>query len=53
MARKLTWSPEAIEDIEAIASYIERDSLQYARTVASKIVEIVFGHQGSVSRFVL
>jgi plasmid stabilization system protein ParE len=28
MARKLTWSPEAVEDVEAIAKYIERDSSQ-------------------------
>ena len=39
MALSLAWSPEAIEDIESIASYIERDSSWYARAVASKIVE--------------
>src|SRR5712691_11779515 len=39
MARGLGWSPEAIEDIEAIASYIERDSPWYTKAVASKIVE--------------
>lgn len=39
MARALIWSPEAVEDIEAIAAYIERDSPWYARAVASKIVE--------------
>jgi toxin ParE1/3/4 len=39
MALSLVWSPEAIEDIESIASYIERDSSWYARAVASKIVE--------------
>lgn len=39
MARSLAWSPEAIEDVEAIASYIERDSPWYAKAVASKIVE--------------
>ncbi len=40
MARGLVWSPEAIEDVESIASYIERDSAWYAKAVASKIVEI-------------
>jgi len=40
MARVLVWSPEAVEDIAAIAAYIERDSPWYARAVASKIVEI-------------
>jgi plasmid stabilization system protein ParE len=39
MARVLVWSPEAIEDIEAIAAYIERDSPWYARAVASRLVE--------------
>jgi toxin ParE1/3/4 len=39
MARSLVWSPEAVEDIESIASYIERDSAWYAKAVASKIVE--------------
>ena len=39
MARRLAWSPEAIEDIEAIASYIERDSPHYARVVAARLVE--------------
>jgi len=39
MALSLAWSPEAIEDIESIATYIERDSSWYARAVASKIVE--------------
>lgn len=40
MALKLSWSPEALEDIEAIASYIERDSPWYAQTVASKIISV-------------
>jgi toxin ParE1/3/4 len=39
MARVLVWSPEAIEDIETIAAYIERDSPWYAKAVATKIVE--------------
>ena len=39
MARALAWSPGAIEDIESIAAYIERDSAWYAKAVASKIVE--------------
>lgn len=40
MARQLTWSPEAIEDIEAIASFIDRDSPWYAQVVASRIIEV-------------
>jgi putative transcriptional regulator len=31
MARQIAWSPEAIEDLEAIATFIERDSPYYAR----------------------
>jgi plasmid stabilization system protein ParE len=38
MARFLAWSPEAAEDVERIALYIERDSIHYARAVASRIV---------------
>ena len=39
MARFVAWSPEAIEDLEAIGAYIERDSAWYAKAVLSKIVE--------------
>ena len=38
MARQLKWSPEAVEDIEAIALYIARDSSYYAQAVVSRIV---------------
>ena len=38
MARLLVWSPEAVEDIESIASYIERDSPWYAKAVVSRII---------------
>jgi plasmid stabilization system protein ParE len=34
----LVWSPEALEDIESIASFIERDSAWFAKVVVSKIV---------------
>ncbi len=39
MARRLGWSPEAIEDIESIADYIGRDSQWYAKTVTTRIIE--------------
>ncbi|MFM7294633.1 MAG: type II toxin-antitoxin system RelE/ParE family toxin [Burkholderiales bacterium] len=39
MALSLVWSAEAIEDIESIAAYIERDSPWYAKAVVSKIFE--------------
>jgi len=38
MARQLVWSPEAVEDLESIATYIERDSAHYARAVVTRIV---------------
>ena len=40
MARFLAWSPEAVEDVEAIANYIERDSRHYARAVVSRILSV-------------
>ncbi len=36
----LVWSPEALEDIESIASFIERDSAWFAKVVVSKIVSL-------------
>ena len=39
MARVLVWSPEVLDDIEAIAAYIERDSLWYAKAVVSTLIE--------------
>lgn len=43
MDRRVVWSPEAIEDVEAIAEYIGRDSAFYARAVATKILETARG----------
>lgn len=34
---KIVWPLEAIEDLESIIAYIERDSEYYAREVAGKI----------------
>ena len=39
MAFKIEWSEEALEDIESIATYIEKDSTVYAKSVVSKIFE--------------
>ena len=47
MDRKVVWSPEAIEDVEAIVAYIARDSESYASAVATKIVEMA----RSIERF--
>ncbi len=37
MDYKLIWSPQAIEDIEAIAEYIARDSITYAESTVEQI----------------
>lgn len=39
----IEWSPEATEDLQAIAEYIERDSDFYARAVVSKIFKVARG----------
>jgi len=38
MAYRVMWSPEAVEDLESIAGYIERDSLFYDQSVDSNIL---------------
>ena len=39
MDYQVVWSPEAVADVEAIASYIARDSAAYAQAVVEKILE--------------
>ena len=39
MGRKVVWSPEALDDVDAIASYIARDSVFYTATVVNRILE--------------
>lgn len=39
MDYKLIWSPQAIEDIEAIAQYIARDSIIYAESTVERIFQ--------------
>jgi len=39
MVIKLDWSQEALEDIESIATHIEKDSPVYAQSVVSKFFE--------------
>lgn len=39
MAYTVEWSPRAIEDVEAIATYIAADSTAYAKAIVKKIVE--------------
>ena len=41
MAHELIWSEEALEDIDSIATYIEKDSSVYAKAVVSKVFEKV------------
>lgn len=35
----VTWSPEALDDVDTIAEYIARDSRFYAGAVVDKIIE--------------
>lgn len=39
MAYRVVWSSKAIEDIDAIATYIARDSPSYAAAVVQKIID--------------
>jgi addiction module RelE/StbE family toxin len=39
MDYKLIWSPQAIEDIQAIAEYIARDSTFYAESTVERIFQ--------------
>lgn len=38
MAYQVVWSTTALEDVEAIASYIARDSVSYAGAVVRTII---------------
>ena len=49
MAHRVVWSPTALEDLEAIAAYIGRDSVNYATAVVRK----VFATARSLSDFPL
>ncbi|MBL4620766.1 MAG: type II toxin-antitoxin system RelE/ParE family toxin [Immundisolibacteraceae bacterium] len=40
MAQQLSWSPEAVEDLQAIAEFISRDSPGYASAVVTKMVAV-------------
>jgi len=40
MAYQVVWSPKAIEDVKALASYIANDSAAYSAAVVRKILDI-------------
>ena len=40
MDLEVRWSPEASEDLKAIAEYIARDSGYYARAVVSEMLSV-------------
>jgi addiction module RelE/StbE family toxin len=53
MDYRIIWSPEAIDDIDAICNYIARDSEYYAESIAQKIFKapeqlMKFPHMGRV-----
>jgi toxin ParE1/3/4 len=39
MAYRIVWSSKAVEDVDAIATYIARDSPSYAAAVVQKIID--------------
>ncbi|WP_414584358.1 type II toxin-antitoxin system RelE/ParE family toxin [Scytonema sp. PCC 10023] len=39
MAYRVVWSPKALEDVDAIAAYIFRDSASFSATVVRKILD--------------
>jgi toxin ParE1/3/4 len=39
MAYRIVWSSKAVEDVEAVATYIARDSPSYAAAVVKKIID--------------
>ncbi|WP_413163100.1 type II toxin-antitoxin system RelE/ParE family toxin [Capilliphycus salinus ALCB114379] len=39
MDYQVVWSPKALDDIDAIAAYIARDSVSYAAAVVQRIIE--------------
>lgn len=43
MDLEVRWSPEATEDLEAIAEYIARDSEYYARAVVTETLSVSRG----------
>ena len=38
---RITWAPQAVEDVEAIRAYVARDSPHYAGLVVERIVAAV------------
>ncbi len=38
---RLIWSPQAVEDVEAIRSYVARDSEHYAKLLVERIIAAV------------
>ncbi len=40
MDYRVSWSPSALDDVDAIAEYINRDSPAYTRAVVGKLLDI-------------
>jgi len=40
MDYRVSWSPDALADVESIAGYIARDSAFYAKAVTERIIEV-------------
>lgn len=40
MDTRVSWSPEALDDVDAIAAYIAKDSPYYSSAVVQKILDV-------------
>jgi toxin ParE1/3/4 len=38
MAYQVSWSPDALDDVDEIAAYIQKDSIQYAHAVVNQMM---------------
>lgn len=53
MGTRVSWSPDALDDVDTIAAYISKDSPYYASAVVKKILDTAdslnkFPHIGSI-----
>lgn len=53
MDHRVSWSPEALADVESIAGYIARDSAFYAKAVTERITERIIEVARDLRRFPL
>jgi plasmid stabilization system protein ParE len=45
---KVIWSPDALDDLDAVAAYIARDSVDHAALLASRVIEATLPAEAGV-----